>query len=292
MREADGKGAPLLQKELLRFVRTVAAARSPLRLRQADPSGALMLDGDGGPAGKPARSVLQATLDQARSLGLVLLEADTVRATREALPFLRRALLGSPEAFQEQHRAMKTQTVAVEGVRQAVRVNELESPLGACARLKEKSGKAFLPPEAIAAGERLHADFTRAHLQPRLTMAYEPLLSSKTKGGAGGAAEISDSAMSARFRVGKAMEAIGPELCGVALDVCCFQKGLELVERERQWPARSAKLMLRTALMALSRHYAPPRKDTRRSHVWGDEGFRPQAADAGITKPAAGPPRP
>ena len=257
MRETDGKGLPLLQKELLRFVRTVAAARSPLRLRQADASGALMLDGDGGPAGKPPRAVLQATLDQARSLGLVMLEADTVRATREALPFVRRALLGSPEAFQEQHRAMKTETVAVEGVRQAVRVNELESPLGACARLKEKSGKAFLPPEAIAAGERLHADFTRAHLQPRLTMAYEPLLSSKTKGGAGGAAEISDSAMSARFRVGKAMEAIGPELCSVALDVCCFQKGLELVERERQWPARSAKLMLRTALMALSRHYAP-----------------------------------
>ena len=115
MRETDGKGLPLLQKELLRFVRTVAAARSPLRLRQADASGALMLDGDGGPAGKPPRAVLQATLDQARSLGLVMLEADTVRATREALPFVRRALLGSPEAFQEQHRAMKTETVAGRG---------------------------------------------------------------------------------------------------------------------------------------------------------------------------------
>ena len=167
----------------------------------------------------------------------------------------------------------------MDGVRQAVRINQLESPLGAATRLKEKSGQPFLLPEAIAAGERLHADFTRANLQPRLTMSYEPRLSAKTRGGAGGAADLSDSAMSARFRVGKAMEAIGPELCGVALDVCCFQKGLEIVERERQWPARSAKLMLRTALMALARHYAPPRTDARRNHAWGAEGYRPEASD-------------
>ena len=72
------------------------------------------------------------------------------------------------------------------------------------------------------------------------------------------------------------MEAIGPELSGVALDVCCFMKGLETVERERQWPARSAKLMLRAALMALSRHYAPPAPAGRRSHAWGAEGYRPE----------------
>lgn len=100
-------------------------------------------------------------------------------------------------------------------------------------------------------------------------MAYEPRLASKTKGRAGGTADLCD----ARMRVGKAMEAIGPELCGVALDGYCFQKGLELVERERQWPVRSAKLMLRAALMALARHYAPPRAAGRQSHVWGAEGY-------------------
>jgi hypothetical protein len=210
------------------------------------------------------------------------------------LPRRRPFCAGAPEeAFQEQHRDTENRTVAVDGIRQTVRVNALESPLGAIARLKEKSGQAFLAPEALAAGERLHADFTRAQLQPRLTMAYEPRLATKTKGGAGGTADLCDTALAARMRVAKAMEAIGPELCGVALDVCCFQKGLELVERERQWPVRSAKLMLRAALMALARHYAPPRSASRHSHVWGAEGYRPDASGlATSVMPAGGQPRP
>jgi hypothetical protein len=66
---------------------------------------------------------------------------------------------------------------------------------------------------------------------------------------------MSDSIADARARVSRAARALGPDLAGVALDVCCFGKGLEQVERDRHWPARSAKLMLRTALMALARHY-------------------------------------
>ncbi|CAN7190879.1 DUF6456 domain-containing protein [Rhizobium sp. LjRoot98] len=278
MPDTSGRDARAAQKDLVRFVRTVVT-HAPVRLEPGEGAVTLVLDSKGSHRGKLSRPVSGTTVAQALSLGLVVLDGHCMRATAEALPFLRRALVTPEEGFQEQHREMESGTVALDGVRQAVRVNQLESPLGACARLKEKSGQPFLPPEAITAGERLHADFTRANLQPRLTMAYEPRLSTKTRGGVGGAADLSDSAMSARFRVGKAMEAIGPELCGVALDVCCFQKGLEIVERERQWPARSAKLMLRTALMALARHYTPPRKDAKRSHAWGAEGYRPQAND-------------
>ncbi|WP_244506362.1 DUF6456 domain-containing protein [Pararhizobium polonicum] len=276
-------------KDIVRLVRYVAS-HAPVRLQLAQ-TGVLLCPGGVG----PSRQVAQGTFERACSLGLVVSDAGGVRATAQAPAFLRRALLAPEEAFQAQHRDIENRTVVVEGIRETVRVNRLESPLGAAARLKEKSGAALLPPEAIAAGERLHADFTRAHLQPRLTMSYEPRLSAKTKGRAGGTADLCDTALAARLRVGKAMEAIGPELCGVALDVCCFQKGLEIVERERQWPARSAKLMLRTALMALARHYAPPpRGATRQSHAWGAEGYRPDGSGLVTTAipTAAGQPRP
>lgn len=210
--------------------------------------------------------------------GLLAERDGTVAATPQASAFLRRALLSRETGFQDQHREIAETVDAATGIR--YRVNRAESPLGAMARLKEKSGSAFLPPEALATGERLHADFTRAGLQPRLTMVYEPRLSATAKGAArNAAADLSDTALAARERVARAMEAIGPELCGVALDVCCFEKGLETVERERQWPVRSAKLMLRAALMALSRHYQPAARD-RATHRWGAEGFRPELRDA------------
>jgi hypothetical protein len=116
-------------------------------------------------------------------------------------------------------------------------------------------------------------------LNPRVTATWEPKIASRTKGEAGGALDLTDAAIAARMRFSRAADAMGPELCGVAIDVCCFEKGLETVERERQWPARSAKLLLRAALLSLARHYAPQAQRAKRaSHHWGDEDYRPSMA--------------
>ncbi|WP_377275769.1 DUF6456 domain-containing protein [Rhizobium sp. R86522] len=208
--------------------------------------------------------------------GLLLRTPDGLAASPETAAWLRRDLCDLPEeAHAAQHRTVEVGTLDMPQGRQSVRRNLQESPLFPLLRLKEKDGRPFLPDEAVAAGERLAADFDFAGLQPRITASWQPRLATRNKGAPPPATDFADATLSARTRVNRAVQAMGPELSGVALDVCCFGKGLETVEHERQWPARSAKLMLRTALLSLARHYAPPPVRLRARH-WGDEGFRPE----------------
>jgi hypothetical protein len=160
-----------------------------------------------------------------------------------------------------------------------VPMNIAESPLAMLARRRGRNGKPFLDPAEWRAGERFRADYTRGQIMPRLGANWVAAVSSGRRGTAGGAAELTEAALAARFRVEKALAAVGPELSGVLVDVCCFLKGLELVETERGWPARSAKVVLKTALAVLARHYDPGsgRAAGRPAHVlhWGAEGYRP-----------------
>lgn len=256
------------RRALLRLLRLVLSG--PVQVMDETPEGVVLGAADGTRTTHAARIVAGAC-----ARGLLHRRDNRMEAGQEARAFLRRALAdGDPEErFQVQHREEARQQVSLDGILQPVRRNLTESPLGAVARLKEKTGEPFLSAEAIEAGERLASDFERGGLQPRITASWEPRLSSRAPGQAM-AADISDSALAARRRLSLAIEAMGPELSGVALDICCFAKGLETVERERQWPARSAKLMLRAALLALARHYQPPPKRSPARH-WGTDDFRP-----------------
>ncbi|MBC2884716.1 hypothetical protein H7Q97_04775 [Ochrobactrum sp. CM-21-5] len=170
-----------------------------------------------------------------------------------------------------------TETVELEpGER--VEVNPAESPLAMLFRRKNQDGETFICEDEFRAGERLRADFTRGQLMPSVTSRWDGSVGGCGRSGAGGVAELTDIALASRIRVERALEAVGPELSGVLLDVCCFLKGLETVERERHWPVRSAKVLLKAGLAMLHRHYNPPREsDTRKGVVlhWGSADYRP-----------------
>ena len=143
-----------------------------------------------------------------------------------------------------------------DGTREAVTVNHAESALARLAR-RRVDGAPFLHPELLEAGRRLHADFERAGLRQRVTARWDAVGTGGRR--QGGRAEIADSAMAARERWNRAVEALGEALGPATVDLVCFDKGLTDIESERGWPKRSAKMMLRAGLEQLALHYRAPR---------------------------------
>lgn len=131
-----------------------------------------------------------------------------------------------------------------------------ESPLATLARRRDHDGRPFLAAELVAAGERLREDFELAQMGPRLAQNWDRFLTAgcgqgigaPETGGAGGPAR-------ARDRVAAALRDLGPGLGDMVLRCCCFLEGLETAERRMGWSARSGKIVLRIALIRLSRHY-------------------------------------
>lgn len=165
----------------------------------------------------------------------------------------------------------------------AVLVNEAESPLSWLARRKGRDGAPYLGAAQVAAGERFRRDVETARLRPRVTCDWSGLPNSGERSGQG--MHVSDVAVAARQRLERAAAAVGPDLEGVLVDICGFQKGLELVERERAWPPRSAKVVLRIALDRLASHYGIAGQATGPAHGrmrrWGAADYRPSMEGAG-----------
>ncbi len=113
---------------------------------------------------------------------------------------------------------------------------------------------------------------------PRVSANWDPGLGGGDRHSA--PLTYSETVIAARQRADQAFRAVGPEFSGLLMDVCGFLKGLELIESERRWPRRSAKLVLELALSALARHYglemqASGPKKSRGVQHWGSAGYRP-----------------
>ncbi len=163
---------------------------------------------------------------------------------------------GADVAFQSQHRDLTDRTIRINGDLQSVRVNCNESPLMRLKSRKCADGSPWISDAAFYAGEQLRLDFTKGRLMQKVTVNWDGAMGVASRSsGAGGKADLSNVALDARDRMNKALAHVGPDLANVLTDVCCYLKGLETVERERRWPPRSAKLLLRVGLGLLAQFY-------------------------------------
>ncbi len=190
--------------------------------------------------------------------------------------------LSAPEAeqadsFRAQHASYALRQLD-RGARPTL-VNEAESPLAWLARRKDRDGRSFLDAAQLEAGERFRRDIEQAQLLQRVTANWEASINAARRGA--DSAAVSEVAIDARRRLARAFDAAGPELAGLLTDVCGYLKGLEIVESERGWPARSAKVVLRIALDRLARHYGLAVEARGRDRAdallhWGVEDYRPR----------------
>jgi len=208
------------------------------------------------------------------------------RLNESGRAWLKRYMSGA-DPFQEQHRVVARQDIEVSGERVRARINVSESPLAWLRQRSGRNGAALIDDAQFAAGERLRFDFTRAMLSPRVTADWGAVAdpSKRRSGEAGSVADMMDSAIEAGRRFNRAMQAVGPELSDILVDVCCFLKGLEETEKKYDWPRRSAKLLLQMALTRLARHYglanAPVAKGAGGKGLrhWGEVNYRPRIVD-------------
>ncbi len=177
-----------------------------------------------------------------------------------------RRLAPQPDPFRAQHQLRNKRIIVHDGVSAHAEFNDAETPLAWLRRRKGTDGKPLISDAQLEAGERLRRDFTLSALSARVTTnwSFNPGGGSNT-GRRFDPSDVTDMALSARARLGKALDAVGSGLAGVLTEVCCNHRGLEEIERSFGWPQRSGKVVLQIALDRLAEHYEKDHAGGRRA---------------------------
>ncbi|MEM7303328.1 MAG: DUF6456 domain-containing protein [Pseudomonadota bacterium] len=188
--------------------------------------------------------------------------------------------LSQVDEFGEQHRELGQRQIIVDNAPHLVVVNSKESPLTRLMKLRSANGDTFLSKDEFEAGERFRSLYSRAGLLNGLSSNWSVTMRSGSKGTSAKGSDPTDCALDARVKVNAAIQCAGPLLSGTIVDLCCHLKKFEQVERERRWPPRSAKHMLKAALSVLAPHFGISHKQSSdrsssRIRHWAEEGYRP-----------------
>jgi hypothetical protein len=156
----------------------------------------------------------------AEQTGLIAAEADKHRILPAGLAWLKRRLAGG-DGYLDQHRELGLRLIAEGGERRRVLVNTQESPLAWLRQRTGKSGQPILSDAQFEAGERLRSDFHHAGLSPRVTASWDGIAATARlrRVMPGNASTLRGSVGAEQQRFRRALEAVGPELTGILLDV-------------------------------------------------------------------------
>lgn len=269
---------PSKTKTCMTFLKRLSRA-GELRYESASPHGPLAIITSQGNL-----TMEREWLDELIAREAVTVSNTMARKTQKTRTWIKRHLSQSLEITTPESGIVTKSICENDGKRRAIQINTHESPLSRLANRKKNDGQKFITESEFAAGEQLRRDFEFAGLRPSVTANWEVVGSgAKSSGYVWNDIDPRQFSMDAKSRLNKALNHLGPDLSGVALDVCCFLKNLTLVETERQWPRRSAKIMLKAALAQLARHYGlDPNPDPRKGHGsakirhWHTSDFRPK----------------
>ena len=136
--------------------------------------------------------------------------------------------------------------------RRSVTVNLAESPLGWL------FARGLLSSKQFEAGERLRADWERAQLSPRVTMAWDSAPVAKGRSGSALGPDLMGAQLDARRRFDGAIESAGPGLADILWRIVCAGEGMRDAETALGWPARAGRLVLALALDRIAAFYRIP----------------------------------
>jgi hypothetical protein len=134
----------------------------------------------------------------------------------------------------------------------SVTVNLSESPLGWL------HARGHLSDRQFDAGEKLRADWERAHLAPRVTMRWDMTPVAGKRRRAPAVLTETEAQLAARQRFTEAIDYLGSDLSDIAWRIICGGEGTPVAEKNLGWPARSGKLVLKIALDRLAIFYRLP----------------------------------
>jgi transposase-like protein len=126
-------------------------------------------------------------------------------------------------------------------------------PLKSLARLRNRSGVLFLGASLIDAGTMLREDYEQEILASGVSVEANQHAAEWIKSPEKLEAKSLEGLDTPFFN---AIRYLGSELSAVALQCCCCSQRLQSLELEKEWPARSGKIVLRVALLQLAQYYS------------------------------------